>query len=126
MSIKQSHTNELQRLVYATRNSLRGYARVWADEAAFRFQIVVLIILVPLAWWLAESWSTFALLLLVWVLVLAGELANSAVEAAIDRIGPEEHPLAAKAKDAGSALVMTLMIAAGGVWLAVLVDRLSG
>lgn len=126
MNARQAHRNEWQRLVYATRNSLHGYARVWADEAAFRFQVVVLVVLIPLAWWLAATWTTFAVLLLVWVLVLAGELANSAIEAAIDRIGPEEHPLAAKAKDAGSALVMTLMIAAGGVWLAVLVDRLSG
>lgn len=115
--------NELVRLVYATRNSLKGYRRVWRDEAAFRFQTVVLIATLPLAWWLAADWTGFALLIGSWMLVLAAELGNSGIEAAVDRIGREEHDLAAKAKDAGSAMVMTAMIIAGGIWLAVLADR---
>ncbi len=115
--------NELARLAYATRNSLRGYTRVFRDEAAFRTQIAVLIVIVPIAGWLAESWFQFAILVSSWVLVLATELGNSAIEAAIDRIGPEQHDLAAKAKDAGSAMVMTAMLIAGGIWLAVLADR---
>jgi len=78
---------------------------------------------VPIAGWLAESWFQFAILVSSWVLVLATELGNSAIEAAIDRIGPEQHDLAAKAKDAGSAMVMTAMLIAGGIWLAVLADR---
>jgi diacylglycerol kinase (ATP) len=57
------------------------------------------------------------------VLVIAGELVNSAIEASIDRIGPEIHRLSGKAKDAGSALVLTLMGLAVLVWLAVLADR---
>lgn len=116
--------NEIARLAYATRNSLRGYTRVFRDEAAFRFQVVVLVVLLPLAWWLARSWLEFALLIAAWLLVLAAELGNSGIEAAIDRIGPEEHDLAAKAKDAGSAMVMTAMIIAGAVWLALIADRL--
>jgi len=119
-------SNELIRLVYATRNSLKGYRRVWRDEAAFRFQTVVLIAILPLAWWLAESWLVFAILVGSWLLVLAAELGNSGLEAAVDRIGREEHDLAAKAKDAGSAMVMTAMIVSGGVWLAVLADRFGG
>jgi len=115
--------NELARLAYATRNSLRGYTRVFRDEAAFRTQIAVLIVIVPIAGWLAESWFQFAILVSSWVLVLATELGNSAIEAAIDRIGPEQHDLAAKAKDAGSAMVMTAMLIAGGIWLAVIADR---
>ncbi|MDT8449533.1 MAG: diacylglycerol kinase [Wenzhouxiangellaceae bacterium] len=115
--------NEFARLAYATRNSLRGYTRVFRDEAAFRFQVVALIVLLTPAWWLARSWLEFVLLVAAWTLVLAAELGNSAIEAAIDRIGPEEHDLAAKAKDAGSAMVMTAMIIAGAVWLAVIADR---
>lgn len=116
-------SNELIRLIYATRNSLKGYRRVWRDEAAFRFQTVILIAMVPLAFLLAESWSVFALLIGSWVVVLAAELGNSGIEAAVDRIGREEHDLAAKAKDAGSAMVMTAMILSAGIWLAVLADR---
>lgn len=115
--------NEFKRLVYATRNSLKGYARVFRDEAAFRFQLVILVVLIPLAALLAESAFQFMLLIGAWVLVLAAELGNSAVEAAVDRIGEEIHDLSAKAKDAGSAMVMTLMMLAGAVWIAALVDR---
>lgn len=122
----QTPKNELQRLIYATRNSLHGYRRVWRDEAAFRFQVVILVLLVPLAWWLAASWTQFGLLLFVWALVLVVELANSAIEAAIDRISPERHDLSAKAKDSGSAMVMTTMMLAGFVWLMVLLDRFAG
>jgi diacylglycerol kinase (ATP) len=117
--------NELERLVQATNNSMKGYRRVWRDEAAFRFQLVVLVVSLPLAWFLANSWTTFALLVGSWSLVLVAELGNSAVEAAIDRIGPEEHDLAAKAKDAGSAMVLTMMLISGGIWLAVFADRLG-
>ena len=118
--------NEFRRLVYATRNSLKGYRRVFRDEAAFRFQLAVLVLLVPLAGLLADSAFQFMLLVGAWVLVLAAELGNSAIEAAVDRIGEEEHDLSAKAKDAGSAMVMTMMMLTGAVWLAVLLDRLAG
>ena len=118
-------TNEFRRLVYATRNSLKGYARVFRDEAAFRFQLVVLVVLLPLAALLAADAFQYMLLVGSWVLVLAAELGNSAIEAAVDRIGTEEHELSAKAKDAGSAMVMTLMMLTGAVWLAALIDRLA-
>ncbi|MFU8877717.1 MAG: diacylglycerol kinase, partial [Wenzhouxiangellaceae bacterium] len=98
----QTPRNEFKRLAYATRNSLKGYGRVFRDEPAFRFQVVILIVAIPLAGWLAESWTAYALLVGSWALVLAFELGNSGIEAAIDRIGQEQHDLAAKAKDAGS------------------------
>lgn len=116
--------NELQRLVQATIKSVKGYRRVWRDEAAFRFQIVILILILPLAWLIAHSWTVFALLVGSWSLVLVAELGNSAIEAVVDRVGPEMHDLAAKAKDAGSAMVLTAMLMSGFVWLAVLADRL--
>lgn len=115
--------NEFQRLIYATRNSLKGYARVFRDEAAFRTQAIVLVVVLPLAAWLGRSWSEFALLVGGWTLVLAAELGNSAIEAVVDRVGREEHDLAGKAKDAGSAMVMTAMLIAALVWLAVIFDR---
>lgn len=119
-------TNEFKRLVYATRNSLKGYRRVWRDEAAFRAQVLGLVVLIPLALWLAQSWGQFIALIGCWVLVLAAELGNSAIEAAVDRIGEEVHDLSGKAKDAGSAMVMTLMLLTAAVWLAALADRFLG
>ncbi len=119
----QAPSNEIQRLIYATRNSLKGYARVFRDEAAFRTQTIVLVALIPLAVWLGRSWTEFALLVGSWALVLAAELGNSAIEAVVDRVGREEHDLAGKAKDAGSAMVMTAMLIAGLMWLGVIFDR---
>jgi len=116
--------NELQRLINATRNSLAGYRQVFRDEAAFRFQCLILLLIVPLALWLARDLIEVATLLGVWLLVLLAELGNSAIEAAIDRVSTERHPLSAKAKDAGSAMVMTAMIIAALVWLGFLLDRL--
>ena len=120
---RQAPRNEFQRLIYATRNSLKGYARVFRDEAAFRTQTVVLVALIPLAAWLGRTWTEFALLLGSWAFVLAAELGNSAIEAVVDRVGREEHDLAGKAKDAGSAMVMTAMLIAGLMWLGVIFDR---
>jgi len=115
--------NEWQRLQYATRNSLKGYQRVWQDEAAFRFQTLVLVVATPVAFWLAQSWLQFGLLLAFWIAAMAAELGNSAIEATVDRIGPEMHELSGKAKDAGSAMVMTLMMLAGLIWILVILDR---
>lgn len=118
--------NELKRWLFATGNSIKGFRSVWRDEAAFRAEVIGLILLIGPAWWLADSWTGFVLLLGVWLLVIAGELVNSAIEATIDRIGPEMHQLSGKAKDAGSALVLTLMCLAIAVWLAVIADRFIG
>jgi len=121
----QAPRNEFQRLIYATRNSLKGYARVFRDEAAFRFQTVILALAIPLALWLSRSWVEFALLVGSWAVAMALELGNTGIEAAIDRIGTERHDLAGKAKDAGSAMVMTAMLTSGLIWLAVIFDRVG-
>lgn len=117
--------NELARLVRAAGNSLNGLRRVWRDEQAFRTEVLALFVLIPLAIWLAGGVLEFALLLGVWLMVIAGELANSAIEATVDRIGPEKHALSAKAKDAASAMVMVLLVIAALVWLALLLARLG-
>ena len=115
--------NEIARLAYATRNSLKGYSRVFHDEAAFRFQCGVLVLAIVLGWWLARSWPEYALLVGSWALAMALELGNSGIEAVVDRVGREEHDLAGKAKDAASAMVMTAMLVSGAIWLAVIADR---
>ncbi len=120
---KQKPVNEFQRLILATRNSLVGCRQVWRDEAAFRSQIVILVIITPLALWLSRSAMECALLIAVWLLVLLAELGNTAIEAAIDRISTQRHHLSGKAKDAGSAMVMMAMIIAAIVWLGFFMDR---
>jgi diacylglycerol kinase (ATP) len=78
--------------------------------------------LFPLAFVIAEHFITAVALISICLIVLAVELLNSGIEAAIDRSGLEFHPLAKQAKDFGSAAVFITLIATGLIWLAVLVD----
>ncbi len=110
----------LQRLVTATRHSCRGLAAAWRGEQAFREEVVLTAILTPVAFWLGEGGAEQALLAGSLFLVLITELLNSALEAAVDRIGPERHPLAGRAKDMASAAVFVALLLAGLVWGAVL------
>lgn len=107
------------RLLKALVYSRRGLAAAIRHEAAFRQELVATAILVPLALWLPFSAVERVLLLGSVLLVLIVELLNSAVEAVVDRISTDLHPLAGRAKDLGSAavlLTLTLMIV---TWVAV-------
>ncbi len=113
----------LARIIAAFGYSLNGLRSTWKTEAAFRQESILAIFMLPAALWLGNSATQKSLLILVVMLVLVVELLNSAVEAAIDRIGPEHHPLSAHAKDAGSAAVFMSLCLVGIVWLLVIVER---
>ena len=121
----QKSRTGLNRLWHATGYSLNGLRAGW-DEAAFRLEAQMAIVLIPLAFWLGHDWVQTALLAGSVVLVMIVELLNTAVEAAIDRIGPEWHDLSKRAKDMGSAAVLLATLLAGGVWLAALYQRFLG
>ncbi len=114
---------DLGRLVRATRYSLDGLRAAWKNEAAFRQEVAATVVLVPLALVLGQSWNQRALLLFSWLAVLVVELVNSAIETVVDRIGPQEHHLSARAKNLASAAVMLSLIAAGLVWAMILAGR---
>lgn len=116
----QKRRRGLTRLWHATAYSARGLRMAWA-EPAFRTEAVVALLAVPLALWLGRGWLEPALLLASLVLLLVVELLNTAVEAAIDRVGPEWHPLSGQAKDLGSAAVLLCVLLATALWLTVLV-----
>lgn len=113
----------IRRIINAAGYSLQGLRAAWQHEAAFRQECVVAALLVPCAFWLGEDLAQTALLLAVLGLVLVVELLNSAVEATVDRIGPERHPLAGRAKDMGSAAVFVSLLLAGVVWALVLIGN---
>jgi diacylglycerol kinase (ATP) len=113
----------LDRLWHATGYSLAGMQAAWRHEAAFRQEVVGCAVLVPLGLWLGDTGVERALLVATVLLVPLVELVNSALEAAVDRHGPERHPLAGRAKDAGSAAVLLALVVAGATWLLVLVGR---
>lgn len=106
----------LQRIVNAAGYSARGLQAAWAHESAFRQEVVLACIMLPAAWWLGTNWVERALLMGTVLLVLAIELMNSAVEAAVDRVSFELHPLAGRAKDMGSAAVLLALLLCGGTW----------
>ena len=112
------------RILKATVWSLQGLRAAWLHESSFRLEVYLFVVLAPLALWLGADGVERALLVGSMVLVLSAELLNSAVEAVIERYGPEHHELAGRAKDMGSAAVFVLMMNVLLVWGLVLGPRL--
>jgi len=110
----------LTRIIKAFGYSLDGFKAVWANEAAFRQEVILSIILLPLALWLGENGIERAVLIACLFLVLITELLNSAIEAVVDRFGEEWHALAKYAKDLGSAAVFLVLTATAFVWVLIL------
>jgi diacylglycerol kinase (ATP) len=113
-------TGHLKHLVKATRYSLAGLQAAWQHEAAFRQELIVLVIAIPAALRLGTSGVERALLIGCWLLVMVVELINSAIEAGVDRIGLQRDELAGRAKDLGSASVFCAIVLAISVWVIVL------
>ena len=110
----------LQSIFNAARNSLAGVAAAARNEGSFQVELAVCVVLLPLGLWLGGTGVERALLVSSVLIVLCAELVNTALEAAVDRISLEIHPLAKRAKDIGSAAVMLALVNAGVVWLLVL------
>jgi diacylglycerol kinase (ATP) len=110
----------LGRLFQATVVSLIGLREAYRSESAFRQELLVLLLVIPTAWLLAKTGVERALLIGSWMLVIVVEMVNSAIEAAVDRIGKEHHALSRKAKDFGSAAVFCSIALSVAVWILVL------
>lgn len=106
----------IPRIVDATKYSWQGLKGAWFSEAAFRQELALAVLLVPLAFVLGGTTGEIAIMLFTLGVVLMAELANSAIEAVVDRIGPEQHPLSGRAKDIGSAMVFIALVFTGIVW----------
>jgi diacylglycerol kinase (ATP) len=112
-----------RRIIRATRYSAQGLTQAFKHEAAFRQELALTLILIPLAIWLGRTVLESALLIACCLVVLIVELLNSAVEAAIDRQGEEYHELSGRAKDLGSAAVFVSLVVCTLVWGAVAWQR---
>jgi len=110
----------LQRLWNALRYSLQGLASALRHEDAFRQECLLAAVLVPAAFFVHAGGIQRALMIASVLLVLIVELLNSAIEAAVDRISLENHLLAKRAKDFGSAAVFLSLINVAAVWALVL------
>lgn len=111
------------RVLHALRWSLNGLRQCWRLESSFRLEVYLFIVLAPLGAWLGTSGVERALLVGSLLLVLGIEVLNSALEAVVDRWGPEWNELAGRAKDMGSAAVFILMVNVVLVWGMILVPR---
>ena len=110
----------LRRILNAARYSMDGLRAAYRHEDAFRQEIWLTLVAVPLALWLGEGAIERALMIGSVLLVLVVELLNSAVEATVDRISLENHRLAKRAKDIGSAAVLISLANVAAVWSLVL------
>lgn len=114
----------LSRIVHAGGYSMAGLRAGWG-ESAFRQEVCAAVLMLPSAFWLGRNWVEIALLAASVVLVLVVELLNTAIESAIDRVGPEWHDLSKRAKDIGSAAVLLSLLLCAGIWAAALYQRLG-
>lgn len=110
----------IKRVILAFGHSCRGLLHVWKNEAAFRQECFLAIILIPLALWLDVTGLEKAVMISTVILVLIVEILNSAIEAVVDRIGLEHNTLSGHAKDMGSAAVAMALLLIPIVWLLVL------
>ncbi|MDD2702096.1 MAG: diacylglycerol kinase, partial [Sideroxydans sp.] len=106
----------LRRLWNAFGYSLAGFRAAYKPEDAFRQEVWLTLVLVPLALWLPVSMIAKALMIGSVLLVIIVELINSAIEATVDRISLENHDLAKRAKDIGSSAVLVSLLNVGVVW----------
>ena len=111
------------RILKATKWSFQGLRAAWLHESSFRLEVYLFVALAPLGWWLGQTPVERVLLIGSMLLVLSIELLNSAVEAVIERYGPEFHELAGRAKDMGSAAVFVLMMNVLLTWGAIVLPR---
>jgi diacylglycerol kinase (ATP) len=121
---EQKGRTGFSRVWHATGYSMAGLRAGWG-EAAFRLEACLSFVMLPLAFFVGRGWVEVALLAGAVLLVMIVELLNTAVEAAIDRIGLERHALSKRAKDMGSAAVFLSLVFAAGVWLTALVRFFS-
>ncbi len=110
----------LKRIIKAGQYSWQGFRAAYKHEEAFRQEVWVLIVAVPLALWLGDDSVEKALMIGSVLLLLIVELLNSAVEAVVDRTGMEPHKLSGRAKDMGSAAVLLAIINVVVIWLLML------
>ena len=106
----------LRRLLDATRYSASGIRACWKNEAAFRQEVLLTAVLLPLSFLVADSIEQWLLLVAPLLVLLIVELLNSAIENVVDRIGHEFNDLSGRAKDMGSAAVLLCLVLASVSW----------
>ncbi|MBB6094345.1 diacylglycerol kinase (ATP) [Povalibacter uvarum] len=106
----------MRRLLLAFVNSWKGFKGAFREEAAFRQEVALAVVLLPLGVWLGKTGVERALLVGAVLIVLIVELLNTGIETVVDRIGLERHELSGLAKDVGSTAVLISFLLLGTIW----------
>jgi diacylglycerol kinase (ATP) len=120
--IERDKPKGINRLILACAYSWRGLRAAWREEAAFRQEVTLSLVVIPAGVFFGRNGVGRAALIAPMFLILIVELLNSSVEAVVDRMGTDRHPLAAMAKDMGSAAVLLSFGLLGFVWLLILLS----
>jgi diacylglycerol kinase (ATP) len=113
----------LRRIINATFFSMAGFRTAWRDEAAFRQELLLSVVLIPTAFWLGRTAVERSLLIGSCLIVLIVELLNTGIENVVDRFGEERHQLSGQAKDMGSAAVFTSLMLTLVIWSLIAWER---
>ncbi|MCM2343734.1 MAG: diacylglycerol kinase [Alphaproteobacteria bacterium] len=116
MNTPRPKAKGLKRLINAGGYSLAGLQDAWQSEEAFRQEVIVAAILIPVSFFLETTAVGHALLVASILFILLMELLNTAIETVIERISDDIHPLSKRAKDLGSAAVFVSLLNAAAVW----------
>ena len=119
----KSKNRGISRLINAFWYSLAGFKAAWKNEEAFRQEIILAILVIPAGLWIGTTATQRALLIGTYFLIPLTELLNSAIEAIVDRMGPERHVLSGRAKDLGSAAVLLIICIVMIVWGFIIYER---
>ncbi|AZQ85243.1 diacylglycerol kinase [Colwellia sp. Arc7-635] len=117
----QNKPTGVKRVHLATLNSLRAFKWLYSHESAFKQELLLLLIAIPITFIFDISMKEQMILILAILFIIFTEIINTAIEAVVDRVGLEIHPLSGLAKDLGSAAVLVSLTIATIIWLAVLV-----
>ncbi|MER8546847.1 MULTISPECIES: diacylglycerol kinase [unclassified Mesorhizobium] len=116
----------MQRLIDAFYNSVRAFRKLAAGEEAFQLELTLLVLALPLGWFLSESWRGYALLIGAVLLMIMIEVLNTGIEAACDAFSREFNVDIQLAKDCGSLAVLISVVIAAGVWGVAVIERILG
>lgn len=116
----KTNATGVTRIINAAGYSWKGFIAAYKNEAAFRQELWLTIVLAPAGFFFGETWQEKAALVCILLFVLVVELLNSAIEAVVDRIGDDYHELSGRAKDMGSAAVTVSLIMVVIIWASIL------
>jgi len=115
----------IRRLINAFYYTLAGFKAAWIHEEAFRQEIIMAALIIPLGIWLGDSGTQKAILIGMYLIIPLTELLNTAIEVTVDRIGQKRHVLSERAKDIGSAAVFLSICIALIVWIIIAYERFA-